>query len=75
MKKMSLDLDTIRVDSFSATPEAAEEAGTVEANDASFAYSCGNTYCGSCPSCATNCHTCDPTCIGNTCWDSCPFCD
>jgi hypothetical protein len=34
-----------------------------------------DTFCEECCSCYTVCQTCDVSCGGNTCWDTCPdFC-
>jgi hypothetical protein len=59
MKKLKLELDDIRVDSFELGKESGR--GTVRANCA---------CCGCCPCCCTCCCTCDPSC-GDTCYDSC----
>ena len=59
MKKLKLELDDIRVDSFELGKEGGR--GTVRANCA---------CCNCCPCCCTCCCTCDPSC-GGTCYDSC----
>jgi hypothetical protein len=88
MKKLKLDLDDLRVDSFDTTPAAAAgERGTVhgqypetyrgcntdeETCDSCFG-SCGDT-CGY--SCNGTCGTCAESCNGtcNTCYTNCGSC-
>jgi hypothetical protein len=55
MKKLKLDLDTVRVDSFD-TGDANGRGGTVRANSGA------SSDCSLHP---------PQTCLGNTCWDSC----
>ena len=59
MKKIKLDLDDLKVESFDTTPEDRErEQGTV------FGYFTCPTIC----SCVDTCeNTCDDTCMGPTC--------
>jgi len=67
MKKLSLVLDALRVESFATTPEAAAVRGTIRAASETD----GNTFCG--PSCElTQCLvvSCGSSCEG-TCGDSC----
>jgi hypothetical protein len=61
MKKLSLTLDDLRVDSFQ-TSDDRQEKGTVF----------GEQQC-TCPTNCTcpGCPTCDETCP-NTCWETCP---
>lgn len=80
MKKISLDLDTLSVQSFETTARPARFRGTVRAAGATEACeSQGLSYCGSCwptdcvePSCGPPCEptvgdSCHGTCMGDTC--------
>jgi hypothetical protein len=66
MRKLKLDVDSIRVDSFEASPESGLRTGTVRANDATLAFGCtdadpctGQDSCAGGESCAvTACLTC-----------------
>jgi hypothetical protein len=87
MKKIVLNLNALRVESFETTGRAVERRGTVHAAGASEDTGCeseGLTYCGSCgptdcldPSCGPPCeptfpYSCWGTCIGETCDAWCP---
>ncbi len=52
MRKISLDVDALEVESFDTTKEAARERGTVRANFTRYPeVTCRATYCGAqCPS-------------------------
>lgn len=63
MKKLSLTLDDLQVDSFH-TSEGREEKGTVFGEQCTCETNC---TCPGCPSCDRTCaHTCEDTCA-NTC--------
>ena len=67
MKKLKLDLEDLKVDSFELSSESADEKGTVK----------GNAPTGYYDTCIANCtrlYTCADTCIGYTCafGDTCP---
>jgi hypothetical protein len=68
MNKLRLDLEDLSVESFSTTPEAGKEEGTV------FGQQCTcytNCTCPGCPTCDASCNgTCGGTC-GGTCDASC----
>lgn len=75
MKKLKLDLDNLRVDSFDTTPaEGNGGRGTVFGHAESFQYGC--TDGASCDSCAGSCGTCEASCCGtcNTCYTNCGTC-
>ena len=63
MKKLKLNLDDLRVESFATTPDATAPPGTVFGQDTEDTIC--NTQCGTC--------TCGNTC-GNTCANSCGQC-
>jgi hypothetical protein len=69
MKKLTLTLDDLRVDSFE-TSVGRQERGTVIGEQQC---TC-NTQCGqnTCPGCPTCDYTCANTCP-NTCWDTCDY--
>ena len=85
-KKLTLDLDDLRVDSFDTTPAATADArGTVFGNVDTIQYGCSdgascNSCEGSCNSCTcysacgSCCATCDVSC-GGTCQSCCATCD
>lgn len=62
MKKLILDLDTLHVDTFEASPAVRAEGGTVEAYEFTEGASCWGT-CGY--SCGGTCG--QGTCYGETC--------
>lgn len=87
MKKLSLDLDALAVESFDTVDEASRQAGTVRGHDVSDT-TCGQRVCG-CPSgsgntCNALCETGDcptqefgcgsgfHTCVQPSCFYSCP---
>lgn len=65
MKKLSLSLENLRVDSFDTTPADAKPRGTI------FGEQCtcpSNCTCPGCPTCDATCpNTCPYTCDDNTC--------
>ena len=63
MKKLSLSLDELRVESFDTTSAEQKPRGTVIAEQCTCPTAC---TCPGCPSC----DTCDPTCP-HTCWETC----
>jgi hypothetical protein len=76
MKKISLSLDSLNVDSFPTTALAARSRGTVHAaseSDESYCGSCGLTFCLYLPTCGggtcypTEPDSCHGSCIGETC--------
>ena len=89
MNKLRLDLEDLSVESFSTTPEAGKEEGTV------FGQQCTcytNCTCPGCPTCDASCNgtcaascngTCDASCNGTcgatcaaSCYGSCDYsCD
>lgn len=86
MKKIALDMETLRVESFETTAAAADRKGTVHAAGESEDTGCesqGLTYCGSCgptdcldPSCGPPCEptfpsSCEGTCMGESCDSAC----
>lgn len=73
MKKLKLDLAALRVETFVAGAELAPRAGTIRANDASGAESCGPvTYCMDTCFCANTSPR--PSC-DDCSWDGCPSYD
>jgi hypothetical protein len=65
MKKIKLDLDDLKVESFDTLPDGAvfgySTCPTV------CQQSCGNTYCGSCETCPPTDCSCPPrSCIGSS---------
>jgi hypothetical protein len=67
MKKFRLELDDLRIDSFSTTPAQATK-GTVFGEQCTCYTNC---TCPGCPTCAASCNgTCDASCNG-TCDASC----
>lgn len=80
MKKLKLNLDDLKVESFATTPEAPDRAGTVHAYDdptPTCIDTCGTgctcDTCTMCYTCATNC-TCE-TVVCGTCDTDCGTCD
>lgn len=68
MRKLSLKLDDLRIESFD-TAAAAEEKGTVVAEQCS----CGATCMADYGTCAYSCRaTCNGSCPPGTCYFSCP---
>ena len=63
MKKLSLSLDELRVDSFDTTPVESKRKGTV------FGEQCTCDTACTCPGCPS-CDSCDPSCA-HTCWETC----
>ena len=75
MKKISLDLDALRVESFETTTDARTARGTVRGAES--AEPTEATHCGSCEAscgptfCLFTCgQSCEPTC-GDSCHGSC----
>ncbi|HEU0013399.1 MAG TPA: hypothetical protein VFQ45_06930 [Longimicrobium sp.] len=81
MKKLTLDLDDLRIESFRTTEQEAEERGTVHAHDQCGCSCCCTGYTQPCqatcdtspshpgyPSCG---NTCDYSACYGTCYDSC----
>ncbi|HEU0014373.1 MAG TPA: hypothetical protein VFQ45_11850 [Longimicrobium sp.] len=65
MKKLSLCLDELCVESFDTTPAAKNQRGTVHAEQCTCPTNC---TCPGCPSCDASCPwTCPWTCDDNTC--------
>jgi hypothetical protein len=67
MKKLTLNVDALEVQSF-ATVEMEAERGTVQGQQQCTCYTC------TCPGCATCYGTCPNTCAvtcPNTCWETC----
>ncbi|HEX8691979.1 MAG TPA: hypothetical protein VF746_06150 [Longimicrobium sp.] len=65
MKKLSLSLDELRVDSFQTTPAEPESRGTVIGQQCTCVTAC---TCPGCPTCDNTCpNTCAYTCDDNTC--------
>lgn len=85
MKKIVLNPDALRVESFETTDRAVERRGTVHAAGASEDTACesGELTCGTCgftycldPSCGPPCeptfpYSCNGTCIDETCGPGC----
>jgi hypothetical protein len=69
MPKLTLDLDTLRVESY-ATGDAAENRGTVRAHDDTLETEFCTQERG-CTRFCTNAHTCGISCEQNTC---APYC-
>lgn len=83
MKKITLDLDDLKVESFETTAEASDAPGTVHGYitrdltlcDQCTDSTCGSTCGGSCSPTCTN--TCAPTCAqtcSSTCDSTCSGC-
>jgi hypothetical protein len=66
MKKLSLRLDELRVDSFDTTPVESKRKGTVFGEQCTCYTACTCPGCPSCNTCDT-CDTCRQTCDGSTC--------
>jgi hypothetical protein len=72
MKKLKLDLDGLRIDSFDTTPaNAVERKGTVQGQFDTAVASCDGTCDNTCDGCSCCC-TCCPSC-GGTC-ETCYTC-
>ena len=73
MKKMRLDMDELRVDTFSTTPECSNHAGTVFGQvEESEGRTCNpvSAFCTNTTNYSQTCeyvNTCNPTCAGDTC--------
>jgi hypothetical protein len=61
MKKLRLDLDNLKVDSFATTPDAERLRGTVHGQDTEYAYCTGYFTCVG----QGDCHSYEATCLGN----------
>jgi hypothetical protein len=75
MKKLTLDLDQLTVDSFNTVAPAAKR-GTVHAEQECTCYTNCYTYCNTCPGCPTcddsACNgSCGGTCFGENTCDTC----
>jgi hypothetical protein len=67
MKKLSLKLDQLHVDSFDTTPTE-KRKGTVFGEQCTCWTQCGQNTCPGCPTCDNTCAgTCPYTCDDNTC--------
>lgn len=65
MKKLSLSLDELHVESFQTTPEEQKSRGTVVGQQCTCYTNC---TCPGCPTCDHTCpYTCPYTCDDNTC--------
>ena len=69
MKKLKLNLDELKIESFETLPENSQQVGTVQGQDIPWTDP---------PICTTEeitcAATCPATCFGhNTCWVSCDF--
>jgi hypothetical protein len=70
MKKIALDLNALRVDSFATTARDSGRRGTVHAAGASEEPTqCLGPTCGTCE--PTFAYSCYGTCVGDTCEDVC----
>jgi hypothetical protein len=76
MKKLMLELDELRVESFETSFEQPDRRGTVHGHysqNGTCPYSCGGSCDATCPdSCAFTCQgSCPISCVNNTCDATC----
>lgn len=69
MKKITLSLDALRVESFSTTTRDAAPRGTVHGADGSEDTGCLAPSCGTCE--PTFAYSCYGSCVGETCAPEC----
>lgn len=71
MKKLSLNVDELQVESFSIRTEA-DARGTIDAHNVPYpTATCPESCANTCATCMNTCqNTCANSCV-NTCWETC----
>jgi hypothetical protein len=70
MKKLSLNLDTLSIESFDTAPDPTDQRGTVHGHGPTWHYN-GCTYNQPCNPASSPDYTEDYTCDDYSCWNSC----